>query len=620
MNFLDIYKIGRSFPYGFTIQSDEKKLQDIYFEYSSKEINATACIIFGVVLLLYFLTDIVSSTLSMVVIFLGIIATIIVYVYPTHIYYSRTVMEYNEEMFKAVLSLSNFISMNTSLEYAFVETTEMLRGVLKVEFVHIMNSMQRKAHNSLGEAFEPYIDKWNNYNRTFVKSLRLLQTAMMADDADKDHIIQETIETLLISFKIEGKRSVEELSQKAKGLISFGVLLPVMSLMLLPILSIFLADLLPIGGLFFMYNVLFPTILLLVALDFANKRIQIDTIRLEESPNYKPIPSWIYYVAITVAVIFAIPGIAHIIAIDMASPESAEKEYELFSLISIWLIGLGIMVGIAIVSKYYVAKHKKEWNDVKLAEDDLPHLLHIFSTFLSLNISIENILPSIAKDYKDEGFKDHPIARVFSELSSRLIYTKGNLTQVIYKTLMQVCPSKKVTNTLIQIVSFGRISQESATKAAKSMRKQSIATIELDDYIRTLLAETSSLINMAVTMLLPVLCAVAVIMSVLIVKSIDFISKELEGITAALGSEMAFDLIDITMIIPPTILELIVIIYFVEMYFILSLFASKIEIGNDRFKFAEKLAGNTLGFWIFSVIIIGGHILLVGMFFSGVMS
>jgi hypothetical protein len=620
MDFLKIYEIGRSIPFGFTIEKDEKKLKDIYFNYSSKEITATAIIIFSIILFFYLLAGFISGTLSMIILFMGLVVTIFIYIYPSHIYYSQVIMEYNEQMFKAVLSLSNFISMNTSLEFAFLQTTDLLRGILRKEFQLIINSMQRKDCSSLGEAFEVYVVKWNSVNKTFVKSLRLLQTALMAEEEEKDTIIKETIETLLINFKVHGKRSVEDLAQKSKNLISFGVLLPVMSLMLLPLLSIFMADFLPIGGLFFIYNVLFPTIMLLVALDFANKRIQIDSIKLEESPNYKKIPSWVYYIGLIIILLFSIPSFTHITAIDMTSPTSAEKEYSLKALVNVWLAGLGLILAILFISKYYIHKHKDEWNDVKLAEDDLPHLLHIFGTFLSLNISLENILPSIAKDYKEEGFKKHPVARVFSELSSKLLYAKGSLDRIINKTLMEICPSKKISTTLTQILSFAKISQESATKATKSIRSQTIATMELDDYIRTLLAETSSLISMAVTMLLPVLCGVAIIMSILIVKSIDFITQELAAITASLGSEMDFNLINITTIIPPTILELIIIIYFIQMYLILSLFSTKIEIGNDRFKFAEKLANNTMGFWIFSIIIIGGHFMLIELFFKGLLN
>ncbi|MGM5488548.1 MAG: hypothetical protein ACQESG_06360 [Nanobdellota archaeon] len=620
MKLVNIYEIGRSLPIGFSLKKDEKKLKDIYFEYDSKEVVSTALVIFIIEILLYLLLSEISNILGLVAFFFGTIFTIVIYVYPTHIYYSQMIMAYNEEMFQAILSISNFISMNSSLEYAFFHTRKVLKGILRIEFDEIIQQLHRKEHTSFGGAIEPYIQKWNEVNLTFVKSLRLLETAIMAEEKQKETIIQETITTLLVSFKVHGKRSSEELAQKAKGLISFGVLLPVMSLMLLPLLSIFMSDIVKPSGIFFFYNVLFPTVMLLVALDFANKRVQINTIDLQDSSKYKKTPHWIYLIGLLIIVVFSIPGFFHLATIDMTSADAAEKEYDLMSVIKVWLIPLGIMVAIYVVSKYYVAIHRKQWEDVKLAEDDLPHLLQIFGTFISLNISIENIIPYIARDYKEAGFKDHPVVNIFSELSRKLIYTKGKVQVLIVETLHDICPSKKVSNMLSQILSFSEISQESASKATRLIRNQTIAVMELDDYIRTLLAETSGLINISVTMLLPLLSAVAVIMSILIVKAIDFITKELSAIQESFGGG-GFDLslVDITKIIPPTLLEVIISIYFIEMFYILSLFATKIEIGNDRFKFAQKLSSNMMGFLVYSMVLIGGHLMLIYFFFEGLM-
>ncbi|MCF7862309.1 hypothetical protein K9M79_08795 [Candidatus Woesearchaeota archaeon] len=622
MNITDVYEIGKSLPFAFSLKGDQKRLSDIYFKYSSRDVNSTALIFLIFTGLLYFMSSLFYDIFSIIVIFFGGIISIIVYIYPTHIYYSHAIMDYNEQMFKSILSMSNYVSMNTSFEYAFLNTRGQLRGIIRIEFDHIANQIQRKDKTTLGKAFEHYIPKWNSVNPVFVKSLRLLQTATMAEAKDMDSIIAETIETLLLNFRIQGKRSAEELAEKAKGLINFGVLLPVISLMMLPLLSIFMPDLAKPGMIMFAYNILFPTILMLVALDFANKRIQIDTIRLDESPGYKKMSIWIYPVVLLIVLLCSMPGVAHLMSIDASSVVSVEREYEIMSVIKVWLIGFGVMLGLYVLVEYYLRLHKKLWTDVKMAEDDLPHLLQNFSTFLSLNISIENIIPSIVDDYKSEGFSNHPIVKIFKKLGSTLKYSKGNIQILVDKILTTLCPSLKVKNVLDQIIMFSRVSQNSATKAAKLIRQQTIALIELDDYIRTMLAETVSLINVSVTMLLPLLSSVAIIMSIVIVKSLDFIAKQLQAIQEAFGtSMMSFSgLVDITKIVPPTVLEIIVLIYFIEMYIILSLFSTKIEIGNDAYKFARKLKSNISGFIIMSIILIGGHYFMIELFFKGLMA
>jgi hypothetical protein len=616
MDFMKIYELGRAFPYAISIDKDQKKLDDIYASYTSKEINATILIVFIFVLFVYFFLSSFSSTLAMVIFFLGTIFVVILYLYPYSITYSKKMMEYEEQMFRAVMSLSNYISMNTSMEYAFFHTIRIIHGILHIEFNEIINSLQRKEYDSLGDVIEQYVPKWNKVNPTFVKSLRLLQTSLLVKDSDRLSLLQETNETLMTAYKIKGKRFAEDLANKAKGLISFGIMLPVMSLMLLPLMSIFLADIISAGALFFIYNIIFPTILLLVALDFAYKRIQIDTIHLERSPNYTKIPLYMIILSIGIAIALALPGLMHISTIDISTEEGANKEYSFGPVFKVWLISAGIAFAVYILATYFILLHDKEWKDIKAAEDDLPHLLQIFGTYLKMNIPIENIIPRVSEDYKEEGFSDHPIVRVFNELARQMKFAKEDLKSVITETLNKICPSEKLGNMLHQILSFSDISQSSAAKATKLIRTQSLATIELDDYIRTLLAETISLISISATLLLPLLSAIAVLMSIIIVKAISFITLELKSIASAMGTSEAvgLNIIDITQILPPTMLEFIVSLYFIEMYFVLSLFTTKIEIGDDNYIFAKKLKSNLVSYLIFSVILIGGFFAVESMF------
>lgn len=640
MDITKLYEIGRAIPLGFSIKSDQKKLDFIRFKYSSKEIinTALACLagIFLLSQIIGFIADFlqpagqaelifivqVIKTVNTAFTFLGAIACAVLYIYPVHIFYSKEIQRYNEQMLRAILSMTNFISMRTSFEYAFIETTKQIKGVLRMEFEEIGNMIQRKEKIDLGHAFEDYLKGWVEINPVFVKSLRLLQTALMAEEKDRDNILQETIRTLMINFKIQGKRNAEELAGKAKNLVSFGVLLPVTSLMLLPLFSVFLSDFIKPSAMVFAFNVLFPIVILLMALDFANKRLQIDTIDLEASPDYQTIPVWIYGLCGLIVMGFSIPGILHLISVDLSTPASAEVEYQFMSVFNVWLITLGFMIAIYIISRYYIHLHQELWKDVKETEDDLPHLLQILSTYLSLSISMENIIPRVEKDYLEEGFPNHPVVRIFREVSRKLMGSKEKMTVFIQDILRKVCPSVKVTNILNMIISFSTISLPSATKAAKLSREQSISIIELDDYIRTLLSETVALIGITITMLMPLLSAVSVIMSLVIVKSLTFIGQVLSDIGASFGAGSMLDLslVDVTKILPPTYLEVIVGFYFIEMFLVLSLFSTKIEIGDDKFKLAKTINSNMMGYVIYSIILLAGHYLMMEIFFKGMLA
>ncbi|MCB9362167.1 hypothetical protein H6504_01915 [Candidatus Woesearchaeota archaeon] len=621
MKITDIYQIGQMLPLGMTIESVDTKMQMIYFPYTSKDIVATSVAFFLGTIFLYMVSSVISPILSTMVFFMGMIATAVAYVYPVSILYSQEIMDYQEQMFKAILGMSNYISMKTSLEYALIETTDQVRGVLQKEFIMVKHQLERREKSSFGDALKQFIPKWNRINQVFVKTMRLLEAAAISSADDMETTLREINRTLMTSYRVQGKRSAEELAAKANTVISFGVLFPVISLMLLPLLSVFLTDLIKSWFLIFAFNVFFPVIMVLIVLDFANKRIQIDTIRLEESPGYQKMPVWVYIFAGAIFLAMSVPAVMHLSSIDMSNDISADKEYSFIAILLVWMMPFGAMIAINVVAYYYIYLHEETWTAVKDIEDDLPFVLHYMSTALALNTSVEKMLPNIASDYRSEGMGDHAIVKLFTEISHRLMYTKGRIETTIKSTLRDMCPSLKTTNILSVILSFARISERGAAKAARLIRDQLVSIIELDDYIRTLLSDTLSLINMGITMLLPLLSAVTVLMAVMIVKSLRFLMDQLASIEKTFGGTgTGFNLVDITKIIPPTVLEVIVSLYFVEMYLILTLFMTKIEIGNDKYKFAKKLLSNTTGFIIFTIILLAGHYMMNEVFFKTMMA
>lgn len=616
MDFQRIYLLGRKYSLGYASDETKKRINYVRYPYTAEEVTSTTLIIIAIVSILVILASPLGRFAMGLIVFFGTIVAILSYIYPTSLYYTRQMMEYNEQMLRAVLSISNFIYMNTSIEYAVVETHKQIKGILKLEFGEIGTSLERRSKTTLGDAMMPYIDKWNEINPVFVKSLRLLQNASMAAQESKEELLKEITETLMLEFSIKGKRDAEDLANKAKQLILFGVLFPVMSLMMLPLVSIFMPHLIQLDMLIFLYNIIIPTFILLAALNFANKRIQIDTISLEEAQDYQKIPNFVYYMAIILMVIFAVPGIQHLTSIDVSTLSGAQREYQFGSIFSIWLITLGIALSIFFISRTYVKMHEKLWEDVKETEDDMPHLLESFSTLLSLNLSIERIIPGIVEDYQSQGFKNHPIVRVFNSIAHNIQSSKKSMDRMINDALRKTCPSIKVANILRQIIGFTSISQKSAVKSSKLIREQVISMFKLEDYMKTLLSETVALINVSVNMLMPLLCGLAVIMSLIIVNTLTYIGEQLTAIQAALGGNSDLSLVDITKIIPPTQIAIVVGFYFLEMMAVLTLFATKIDVGNDKFRLAKAFMSNMIGYVLFSIILLVGHILMTHYIFG----
>ncbi|RME52755.1 hypothetical protein D6783_03860 [Candidatus Woesearchaeota archaeon] len=616
-----VYELGLASPLKFSIGYVDKRLKFVEYKYDSRAITGASVGVLALCVILALFGATISNFFVYFFFFAGVILSLTFYIYPVNIVYSQRLIEYTEEMLKAIMRIATFIQMNQSMEYAVLNTTKELRGTLKTQFQDITNQLRLRKKNTLGEVIEEYTPIWNAINPDFIKSFKLLETASLSTEEDKAKIIDEVLETLIISYHTAGKRFAEDLSNKAKTLIAVGVLFPIISLMLLPLVSVFLPTLIQGTLITFVYDVAFPTFILLMALDFSSRRIQVNTINLKESPFYKPLPKPLFIVAAGIVVIFAIPGILQLISID---PTNMKREYLFPSIFFVWLLGMGVATGILIITYNYVRKHASLWHEVDETERDLPHLLQTFSTYLTLNMSVESILPEVVDDYKTHGFGSHPIVKFFSMLVHKLKVSKMTVLELTHDLLPKICPSRKLTNILSNIISFTDISQESAAQATKMIRKQTISIYELDDYIKTLLAETVALINVTTAFLAPILSAAAVLMSLAIVKSLTFISSVLEGIQKSFGSSDSqitkLQLVNIEEIIAPTILTVVVSIYLLEMILVLSLFQSNVKVGNDSFQLAKTINASMLGWFIYSVILLGGHVIAIQYLFESVLS
>jgi hypothetical protein len=110
-------------------------------------------------------------------------------------------------------------------------------------------------------------------------------------------------------------------------------------------------------------------------------------------------------------------------------------------------------------------------------------------------------------------------------------------------------------------------------------------------------------------------------MSLAIVMSLRFITSQLEIIQGAFGGgPLKLSLVDITNIIPPTVIELFVSFYLLAMVFILSLFSSGVKVGNDTYQLFRTIKNNLLGFVIYTGILFMGYILFKKFVFEAILA
>ncbi|MFH0955251.1 MAG: hypothetical protein V1777_04050 [Candidatus Micrarchaeota archaeon] len=624
MYFEFIYQLGQSFTFFPKVDSLDERFKLISFPYKS------AAILSGIAI--YFLAFVLISMVfwfffplgSYIFFFFGVILAVGAYIYATSIFFTQSVIAFRDEMLQTILELANYVSLNTSMEAAIFYISETASGTLGIQLREIRQKMEKKEYITLGDAFERYIPLWLQINPEFVKGLNLLQTAAMSTPDVREEIINEVVETVIQYYYESGKKFTETLSNKTKTLISIGVMLPMMSLILLPLITIFLPKFLDATILFFIYDIFFPMLLLVFAFDFATNRLQVNTVNITHSPEYKKTP-WIFFVlAGLIALFLAIPAFWHLSTIDLSSQTSIAREYSLGGLINVWFAVLGLFFAAWLLSFFYYNQHEKLWKKAKEIEEDIPHFLSILASYLSLNRSLESALVDIQDDYKRHGFPKHPSIIMLENIRLTIERTKMTLKDIIDKKILSLTPSLRMVQTLKKIVLFTDIDQKNAAKSARMIRNQTISVYKLDSYIQTLLVETSSLVDITVTVMAPLLAVAATIMALAIVMSLEFIKQQITSILQSVGGQtmsINLQLVDMTSIIPPTILAIIVGIYLMETVTILSIFLSNINFGTDRVQIARTLSKNLMvSFILYSGLLFISYYMFTELLFRGVIS
>ena len=633
MYFDFVYETGRKITIFPKVAFLEKRFKQVEFPYNSAEFLSGVFIWFIVPtligLLFYLLFYLMPGTLysglftlmSYCFFFLAFLLAISSYLYGASICYTQGIMQQKEEMLQALLEMANYISLNTSMEFAFVETSKGLTGVLGKQFRDIVKKLETKQYKTLGEAFEDYIPVWMEINPDFVKGLTVLRTAALAPLSEREGMLREGIRTIIQSYYTLGKRSTEKLSNQAKNLVSIGVMLPMMSLILLPMVSIFLPQLINIPLLIFIYDVLCPTLLVLFAMNFALNRVQVNTIDLSLSPKFKRMPQGIYIICILIAFFLALPAIFHFSTMDLNTRAGVAREYSFPSLFIAWLFTFGIFLAIELFTYIYIKLNERTWLEMREVEDDIPHLLQVIGSYLVLNRPMESIFEDVKMDYIRHGFRKHAVVKIFNEMINTLYNTKKTLAEIVKTKLPEIVASKRLIQIFRRLINFAETDIKSAAKTAKMIRRHTLSVFRLDNYMQTLLSDTSATVDLSAKALAPILASTAIIMAVAIVMSLEFITAQIESVAKAVGlQKFSLELADLSSIIPPTVVEVIVGIYLILTMIVLGVFLANIRYGTDRYRIGKTVFSTLLvGFLLYSAMLLFGIMLFTTVVFKGVL-
>ncbi|VVB59742.1 Type II secretion system (T2SS), protein F [uncultured archaeon] len=495
-----------------------------------------------------------------------------------------------------VLYMTVFMKSNPTLEGALRFAANNVSGKVGKDLKTILWEVESGQYNTVEESLNNYLLEWKEYNKEFVESILLIRESMLESSASRrEALLDKAIDIILVGTDEKMKKYARELETPIMVLEGLGILLPVMGMIVFPLITIFLADEMQNIGLYLAigYDVILPALVYFFMDRTLQQRPATHTkIDISKHPDYvagnnvmvrfmgkeESVPA--LPLAVSVALIFMLPGINYLFATDFYS----KGEHGIFSM----LMSVSIVFALALggVVYNYAASFQKIGlrRRISQIESEFEDALFALGSRLSGGTPIESAIKAAERDTKELEISD--MFRILLKNINRLSMTfKDALFDEKYGAL-QYYPSALVT-TIMKAISE---SVEKGTRAA-SMSMLTISRYLRDirstqERIENLLSSIVSSLKFQSFVLIPVMSAVVVAVAQLIIQILINLGTQFRTLQGTMPS--GAEGLSIAGIFPTgsavaaETLQLIVGIYVVEILTIMGSFITRIEFGHDE--------------------------------------
>lgn len=563
-------------------------------------------------------------------IFLSFFPLIIGYLVFTYPSYLATVTKIRaaDETVKVILYIVIYLRFNPQLEGAISFAAKHCSGPIGDDLKEILWGLEGGVYRSVREAISVKMEKWLVWDKEYVESLNLLESlTRMGSEERRKATLDKTLSYILESTYEKMKNYSRELKTPMTLIHMLGVTLPLLGLVMLPMISIFLHDQVNPAYFAFGYIVVLPLILFWYLKRSISKRPGAFAFPdISHHPDLPPLGKYVlvfdnkkYFLpvlmtAIIVGFFISIPGLTHfgnIITTYLTlkeNPVTFEGEWKQYLsamydpdvLFTLTVYGLtviwGIGAGLAIFFLGMSYQRLKIRNEIKMIEDEFQVALFKLSDILSSGIPIESALEEAAEKYRQSKLENSPMYSFFLVLIRNMRRLGMTLERAIFDKDYGVIlryPSVLVKDIMRIIVSSSQKSSLILSMATKTISAFLQRTKNVEALLRDLLEDISSSIKLQANFIAPVICAIVATMATFIIELLQMISEFLADVeqTFNLGgtfvhsSTLQFGdmlgLVRIEEVMPPTIFQLIVGIYMIEVVIILSYFLNGIRNGFD---------------------------------------
>jgi len=589
--------------------------------------------------------------------FIPFIVAYFIYTYPGYLA-TVTKIRASDETIKIILYMVIYLRFNPQLEGALSFAAEHCHGPIGKDFKELLWGIETGQFLNVRQAISTKMEKWLIWDKEFIESMNLLLSmSRIGSEEGRKRTLDKALSYILTSTYEKMKEYSRNLRSPMAIIHSMGITFPLMGLVMFPMISIFLHDQFNPFVLGFGYIVILPSILYFYLKRTISKRPGAFSFPdVSYHPNLPPEGKYelklfkrkyfvpVLLVSLLILFYVSLPGLVHIFNLSSKylgfrqNPLTFEENWKVylgeqyepgnlfklsfFSLSIIWGIGFGLVAYFLGMSR----QRLKIRDEIKEMEDEFQVGLFNLSDILTSGIPIETALEEVAQKYKQSKMDNSPMYKFFVELLRNMKNMGMTLESATFDRkygAIRRFSSKLINDIMKIIVSASKKSSLILSSATRSISNFLSKTKNIEAMLKQMLEEVSSAIQLQAVFIGPFICAIVATMSTFIVELLQKISSFLASIeetfnmggTFIHGGTMKFSeslgLIRIEKVMPPTVFQLIVGIYMIEVVVMLSYFLNGIRNGFDETT-RNVLIGKTLA----TSIILYSILLIISLFLT----
>ncbi len=632
---------------------------------------ALASFIFTILFSLIIVTGLFLAgiTIPLVIILFFLVIAGFVYYYTNSLpknLAQRWRLKASSQMVPCILYIVVYMRHTSNLELAIKFAADHLPPPLSLDLKKLFWDVETGKYHSIKSALDAYLEKWRTYSIEFVEAFHLIESSLYEPgESRRVEILEKSLSVMLDGVYDKMLKYTHSIQSPLTNLYMLGIVLPTLAIALLPLASTLVGDVVKWYYVALFFNIIVPFLVYYYASDILNKRPggygEADL--LEINPEYGYYKSKRhFYRALAITIPLMILGLLPLIFFYTPIPGlfGLQNDYTFqsvgiplpgmqsfgifdfktvngissgpFGLIAL-LLSLAIPFGVAMFFYiYYNSRSKKllvTRDGIKKLEGEFASSLFQLGNRLGDGIPAEMAFGRVA-----ESLKGTPTEKFFRTVNSNIASLGMSVREAIFNVQRGAIidyPSSLVKTSMEILIESVKKGLSVAANALMSISEYVKNIQKINERLKDLLADIISSMKSNISFLAPLLAGIVVGLSGMITIILNKLTLAIQvpgGADTLLGGVgtvgSIVQLFDLTKMIPPYYVQLIVGIYVVEIIYILSITLVTVESGSDelgeKYEIAQNMKRGMVMYLLAALVSIIALALLAGIAVGGIVT